>query len=292
MELKKHLVSEEMLMLLKGKNYEDMRDIIVEEGLQFFSMHDSETQLISSNLQRFGISVTEKLLSSVQNHIILHYYEKLLPLCESPEVFYHFLRNTIDMKDAVTKLSQANRDGKAVIIAAAHFGGLELMAPALATYKLPLSAALRFTTEIFSEYLYKSMKNAKESGFFGNIHFIEIGRPGVNAALSMGASLRRKELLVTIFDEDTEYSVPVTLFGKTIWGGAGVQKLIAFGGNSVKLFNAFMIRTDYKCYKLLLKDIDLKVKNPIQYMYSNLEQILKTHLEQWYFLHEKISFEE
>lgn len=292
MELKKHLVSEEMLSIIKGKNPDDVSNIVLEKGLRWFETNESETRQIVSNLQRFGFSVTEKLISNVQKHIILHYYEKLLPLCETPEVYYHFLRNRVDMKDAVIKLSQTIRDGKAVIIASAHFGGLELMAPALATYKLPLSAALRFTTESFSEYIYKSMKNAKESGFFGNIHFIEIGRPGANAALNMGASLRRKELLLTIFDEDTDYSVPVKLFGKTIRGGAGVEKLIAFGGNSVKLFNAFMIRTGNRGYKLLLKDIDIKADNPIQYMYSNLEQILKTHLEQWYFLHEKISFKE
>ena len=213
MELKKHLVSEEMLSIIKGKNPDNVSNIVLEKGLRWFKTNESETRQIVSNLQRFGFSVTEKLLSDVQKHIILHYYEKLLPLCETPEVFYHFLRNTIDMKDAVTQLSQANRDGKAVIIAAAHLGGLELMVPALAAYKFPLSAALRFTTESYSERICKGVNAAKESGFFGDIHFIEIGRPGANAALSMGASLRRKELLLTIFDEDTEYSVPVTLFG-------------------------------------------------------------------------------
>jgi lauroyl/myristoyl acyltransferase len=127
-------------------------------------------------------------------------------------------------------------------------------------------------------------------GLTGEINFIEIGKPGTNAALEMAAALRKKEVLVTVFDEKTDYSIPVKLFGRDVWGGAGLDKLIKYTGSSIAVFNAYMIRTGPYNFELKLVEINVKSENIIQNMFTNLEQLVKDHLEQWYFLHEEIPF--
>ena len=91
-------------------------------------------------------------------------------------------------------------------------------------------------------------------------------------------------------DEETGYSVPAQLFGKTVEGGAGLDKLLKFAGASVSAFNVFMVRTGEDTFTMKLLPVDLASESPIQQMYTNLESVLKLHLEQWYFLHEEIPF--
>ena len=125
---------------------------------------------------------------------------------------------------------------------------------------------------------------------FGPIRFIEIGKPGTSIALEMAAALRRKEILISVFDERTDYSKPVTLFGKQVSGGAGLDKLIAFANVPVDVYTAFMIRLENYRYQLKLNKINTEDKNIIQQMYNNLQNIISSHCEQWYFLHEEIPF--
>ena len=75
-----------------------------------------------------------------------------------------------------------------------------------------------------------------------------------------------------------------------ILGGAGLDRLLRFTNTPVALFNAFMIRTDVNKYQLKFVEIEVTKENPIQKMFNNLENIVKENLEQWYFLHEDISF--
>ncbi|MGM0462633.1 MAG: hypothetical protein ACQEQ4_09490, partial [Fibrobacterota bacterium] len=106
--------------------------------------------------------------------------------------------------------------------------------------------------------------------------------------LDMYAALRRKELLFTVFDEETEYSTEVELFGKRILGGAGIDKIIKPARAFIKVFTLFMVRTGDTTYRLEIHPVDENSKTPAQDMYRNLENVLSTHLEQWYFLHEEV----
>lgn len=290
MGLSKYLQSPEILRSIPGKSPDELRSYILDKGLVWFDEHPKEGELIRENLLRLNIPHSDNLIADIQKHIVLHYYEKVLPLCGSPEFYANFLKDSVDRKDALDTIKNALDTGNGVLVTVAHFGGVELIAPFLSMNKLPLHGALRFTTEQFSEAAHKLAEKMEVSGFFGPINFIEVGKPGTMAALDMAAVLRKKEVLLTVFDERTDYSIPVKLFSKEVWGGAGLDRLLRFTGTQVSVFNAYMIRTDSNKYQLKLMDVDITSENPVQNMFINLEKIVKENLEQWYFLHEEIPF--
>ena len=289
MSLSKYLQSKEIIQAISGRSPRKACSLILDKGLNWLADHPEESALIKKNLFCFNIPFTEDLVEDIQKHIILHYYEKILPLCGDPEFYYNFLKKNVNVNEIDT-LKEAINKGNGILITVAHFGGVELIVPALSMFKFPIHPVLRFTTEQFSKVAHKHAKDMGDSGFFGPINFIEIGKKGTMAALDMAAVLRKKGMLVSVFDEETEYSIPVKLFGKEIMGGAGLDRLLRFINSPVTLFNAFMIRTDMNRYQLKFVEIEITDENPIQRMFDNLENIVKDNLVQWYFLHEDISF--
>lgn len=289
MSLSKYLQSHEIIESIFGKSPDDVRSLILNKGMQWFTDNPEEKETIKSNLITFGIPFTNDLITAIQEHTVLHYYEKILPLCGDPEFYFHFLRDNVDRREIDT-LQGALRKKRGVLVTVAHFGGIELIVPTLSLYKLPIHPVLRFTTEQFSKVAHKHAKNMEDSGLFGPIKFIEIGRHGTVAALEMAAVLRKKEVLLSVFDEKTDYSTPVTLFGRKISGGAGLDRLLRFVNTPVVVFNAFMIRSGVNNYTLKFNEIDVTGGSPIQSMFHNLEKTVKDNLEQWYFLHEEIPF--
>jgi lauroyl/myristoyl acyltransferase len=259
-------------------------------GAEWFRDRPEESELIARNLRDLGLADDEGVVARIREHIVLHYYEKLLPLCGDPAYYHRFLADTAEVDGAVGRLTEAAGAGRGVLLAVPHFGAVELIAPALAARSLPVTAVLRFKTPELSAMANAHVRRMAESGLFREITFIEIGKPGTNAALDMAAVLRRGEILLSVFDERTEYSVPVKLMGRTVWGGAGLDKLISFAGASIDIHAAFMLRESLDRCSLHLRGIDPQGGNPIQQLYDELESMLAGHLEQWYFLHEEIPF--
>ena len=289
MSLSKYLQSKEIIQAVSGKSPSEARFFLLEKGTSWLSQYPEEREMIKRNLLRFNITFDSELISRIQEHIVLHYYEKILPLCRGPEFYYNFLKENVDVNE-INILKEAIDKGNGILVTVAHFGGVELIVPILSMFKFPIHTVLRFTTEQFSKVVHKHAKDMEASGFFGPINFIEIGRKGTMAALDMAAVLRKRGMLVSVFDEETEYSIPVKLFGIEISGGAGLDRLLRFTNTPVALFNAFMIRTDVNRYQLKFVEIEQTKENLIQRMFNNLENIVKGNLEQWYFLHEEISF--
>jgi lauroyl/myristoyl acyltransferase len=155
--------------------------------------------------------------------------------------------------------------------------------------QLPVNPVLKFTTQNLSDKIRAFAESMEKDGHFAKINFIELGKPNSQGALAMAGVLNKKEILFSVFDEETPYSKPADLFGKKVLGGAGLDKLIKFASGNVTVFTVFMIRKG-KNYEMKLLPIDLQTENPIQQMYSNLESILREYFVQWYFLHEEIPF--
>lgn len=292
MSLSQFLQSRQILDYIQGKHPDEVRTYILEQGSTWFDAHADEIAVIEQNLHKLNIVFSNDLLVEIKHHLILHYYEKIVPLCCTPQQYCTFLRTAVDASAAVSSIRDALQNGSSVLIAFAHFGGVELTVPVFSMNSLPVNTALRFTTEQFSQAAHTHAEKMAASGYFSPIRFIEIGKPGTMTALDMAAALRRQELLLTVFDEKTEYSVPVKLFGKEVWGGAGLDRLLHFSKAKVVVFNAFMIRTGQQRYYLKLVDVDIHPQRVIQSMYSNLEDIVEDYVAQWYFLHEKIPFVE
>jgi lauroyl/myristoyl acyltransferase len=290
MSLSKHLQSREILVAIASKTPDACREFILAKGWEWFSRHETERERIVKNLAAFSFTPSDALVEKIQEHIILHYYEKVLAFCGTPQTYSEFLKERVAGSEAVGKVKEALASGAGVVLAIAHFGGVELLAPVLSAHAVPLNIVLRFTTELFSQAVHAHARRFLESGCFAGNSFIEIGKPGTRAALEMAAVLRRKEALVSVFDEETEYSKPVSLFGRRVLGGAGLDRLLRFTGGNVRIFNAFVIRTGINRYSLRVMEIDAGSPDPVQDMYNNLHQVVINTLEQWYFLHEEIPF--
>ncbi|HON09896.1 MAG TPA: hypothetical protein PLE24_03425 [Chitinispirillaceae bacterium] len=290
MSLSRYIQSPELLRNLSGRDPEDLKKEVLDRGNRWYSENPGEVELIMENLRKLGIPFTEELIEKIKTNVILHYYEKLLPLCGGAEFYHSFLKKHVDCTDAAEFLRQSIESGNGILLTVAHFGAVEFLVPSLSTFKIPINTALRFTTEQFSRMAAQQSKIMEESGLFGPIKFIEIGKPGTAAALEMAAALRRKEVLVSVFDEKTPYSKPVFLFGRKVYGGSGLDKLLALTNAPVDLFTAFMIRGSNSCYKLELFKLSPDRDRMLDMMYHHLENMVRLACEQWYFLHEEIPF--
>jgi len=289
MSLSKHLQTS-ILPRINGKNANELKQLILECGGRWYAENPDEETLITENLTSLGIPCTQGRIASIKEHILLHYFEKMLPLIYSAQHYHAFLSANIDTSDFLDKLSVVRENGRGILLATAHFGGVELIGPCIATRKIPVNAVLKFSTEQMSRSSNELADTYFQSGLFGPMKFIELGRPQTHGALDMAAALRRNEALLAVFDEKTDYSIPVTLFNRKFWGGAGLNKLIAFTQRNIALYTVFMLRQNGGRYKLILHEIDSTGDNAVQKLYDSLADLLSEHLEQWYFLHEELPF--
>lgn len=290
MSLSAFLQSPEIIQSISGRNPEEVRDVIMEKGMSWFEEHPGERHVIQKNLDTLGQSYDASVLTAIQEHIVLHYCEKVLPLCGPPEYSHTFLMNRINAQNALSLVHKHREAGEGILIALAHFGGVELITPTFSMHAFPVNVALRFTTAQFSQAIHAQARAMTASGLFGPISFIEIGKPGTTAALDMAAVLRRGEVLFAVFDEKTQYSKPVSLFSRKVYGGAGLDRLLQFAHATIAVFNAFMVRREDFTYDLQLIPIDPADPDFVQTMYHNLERMVIDNREQWYFLHEEIPF--
>jgi lauroyl/myristoyl acyltransferase len=290
MSLSRFLQSPDILAQARSSSPSDFKTLLINRGLEWFSSQREERKKIKRNLDELGIDYDESIINNIQYNIILHYYEKLLGLCGTVDSFSRYLSETVDARKAVATIQNVRNQGAGVLLAASHFGAVELIGPTLALQKIPVTSVLRFTTEQLSTTIHRRADELMQSGKFGSIGFIEIGKKGTAVALEMAAALRRSEALLAVFDEHTEYSTTVNLFGQNVRGGAGLDKIISFSGTQLSVFTAFMIRTGKDMYRLELREVNTGEENPVQQMYDHLQAVLSAHLEQWYFLHESIPF--
>jgi len=291
MSLSKRLQSPEILTEIKGKTLSDIKKRFLTIGREWYEEHSDEEDLIRENLTSLNLRNDQEMVDAVKAHIVYHYAEKILPHAGTTEEFALFLDSNVDTTEAKEQIAEAQKKG-GVLIATPHFGGVELVVPSISRMGFDANAVLKFSTQNLSDKANAFVKKMASSGEFAPISFIELGKPGSNGALDMAGALRRGEVLFTVFDEETGYSVPAQLFGRTVEGGAGLDKLLKFAGASATAFNVFMVRGGDNQYKMVLKKIDIEAENPIQQMYDNLEETLTEYLEQWYFLHEEIPFME
>jgi lauroyl/myristoyl acyltransferase len=293
MSLSEFLQCNEVMRCTKDGDPKKLLSTILTKGNEWFQLHPEESLFIRSNLDAFGFKSDKESIAVFQRHLILHYYEKLLGLCLPPAQFREFLLSNITVSNGIEQLNSSLSQGKAVLLANGHFGAVEFSTPLLAAYKLPVNTVLRFKTETLAQMASERAAQLTSEAEFGKINFIQIGRAGTAAAMEMAAALRRKEVLLSIFDEKTEYSKKVPLFGLMVWGGAGIDRIIRYSGTDLDVFTIFTIRTTENRYRLHIEKIDTTDPSMIiSNLYTSLENIVANNPEQWYFLHEEVPFVE
>jgi len=267
-----------------------LRETVLARGTAWYREHPDEAAVIRGNLDRFGIDYDEDIVGRIIEGILLHYHEKLLPLCLGPSDYRAFLDDRVDGGEALRLAVDVRSRGAALLCAASHFGGVELIAPYLASRGIAVTGALRFATESFSAAARHHAARLQAEGGFAKVDFVEIGKPGVPAALAMAAVLRRGETLLSVFDEQTGYSKPCLLFGRKVSGGAGLDRILRLSNAPAVLCAAFMVRTGEDQWRLRLQQVAGDSGEYIQELYNIASKVYEEHVDQWYFLHEEIPF--
>ncbi|HUI93060.1 MAG TPA: hypothetical protein VLX68_12505 [Chitinivibrionales bacterium] len=290
MNLSSFLLSPELFESLPHKSLEELRSYILTKGEEWFDGCPEEAVVIKKNLTRLGVPHDNALVWQVQTHVLLHYYEKLLPFCLAPRDFHGYLMERVAMPPEFAALKADLGRGNGVVLAVCHFGAVECLGPALAARGMGITGALRFSTMQLSTTTADRAAELAASGLFAPVHFIEIGSGQSRVALDMAAVLRRGEMLLAVFDEKTNYSVPVSLFGKQVLGGAGLDRLVRFAREGSAVWSAFVVRSDSESYEVRLRRHKGDGPELIQSLYNGLEAVCAPHCAQWYFLHEEIPF--
>ena len=288
MSLSKHLQTSGLLEKIDGMSFDSLREAVVVAGSAWYADHAEEREIITGNLQALGLDTQPAVVDEVLYHTSLHYFEKFLPLTGSIPRYAEFLSTHIDAGDSIGQLRQSLEASRGICIAVSHFGAVEFITPFLGMHFLPMNAVLKFSTEAMSEMAHRRSVAMEKSTLFSLINLIEIGKPKTVAAMQMAAVLRRHEIILSVFDEKTPYSRQVELFGKKVWGGAGLDRMIAFANTPVDLYAAFMVRGETDRYRLELHKIDESETDRIGAIYRVLEKVVTRHLPQWYFLHEEL----
>lgn len=291
MSLSKYFQQPSMFTKMHEIGLDAFRDYMMEEGMRWYNENPEEGLLIKKNLGDLGFDDSDTMVEKVKYHIILHYHEKMVPFIGDHNDYYNFLNKYVDHKEAFEKLEDMRSRSKACLITSPHFGAIEFCMPTLSMTKHKMNLVLKYSTPEFSKKSQDMAKVMSDTGKFGEFNFIELGKPKTMAALEMAAALRREEILFSVFDEKTPYSSVSNLCGRKVWGGGGLDKLLNFTKTKVSIGTVFMIRTTDTTYKMHLVEVPHD-ENSIQGMYNALEDVIKDHLEQWYFLHEEIPFVE
>ena len=289
MSLSKFYQTPEMLKKLEEVGIDAYKPYMVEKGLEWYDNNPEEGQLIIDNLTTLGISPTEKLVSEIKEKIILHYHEKMIAFVGSATDYARFLKEHVDYDEAIETLTRMKKEKGAVLLTSPHFGAIEFLIPTLSMAMFDISMVLKYSTPEFSQKSRAMAQEMTDTGLFGKLEFIELGKPNTTAALEMASALRKDKILFSVFDEETPYSAESTLMGKKVWGGAGLDRLLKFTRKDVAIGTIFMLRTGEQKYKMKLVEIN-NDETAIQQMYDNLESVLKENLTDWYFLHEEIPF--
>ena len=288
MGLSEFLQTSEFLHSVPHLTPDQLSKHIRARGEEWFRTATDDLELIRHNLAYFGLDAGEEMVSRVVDNVILHYFEKFLPFCGSAASYQAFLASSVDGKN-LSVIREALSKGNGVLLASTHFGAVELIPPTLALHNVPINAVLRFRTEQLSVAAHQRAAAMASSGLFGPIRFIEIGKPGTAAALDMAAVLRRREALLSMMDEKTEYSKAVPFLGKTIWGGAGLDRLVAFSSAPVSIFLVTMLRMGEGSYRLDVDEIVQSNSGLVLALFDRFSEVVKRYPEQWYFVHEEIA---
>jgi lauroyl/myristoyl acyltransferase len=290
MNLSSFLLTPDLLESLPHKSRDDLRTYLLTKGNEWFENCPEEAVVIKKNLQRLGIPHDNALVWQVQSHVLLHYYEKLLPFCMPPREFHRYLMERVAMAPELEALKTAINRGNGVVLSVCHFGAVECIGPALSAHGLAITGALRFSTQQLAAAARGRSAELTASGLFAPMDFIEIGKGAPPAALEMAAVLRRGGMLLAVFDEKTNYSVPVSLFNRQVWGGAGLDRLIRFARAGASVWSAFALRNDNETYEVRLFEHSGSGPQLVQALYGSLEPLCAVRCAQWYFLHEEIPF--
>jgi lauroyl/myristoyl acyltransferase len=103
----------------------------------------------------------------------------------------------------------------------------------------------------------------------------------------MIGALGSGECVMNVFDENNAFSRQVSLLGRQIFGGSGMDRILsAFDAQRVDVVTPFAVRTGDESFRLEAERHSLDSEDVVQDMFDALGHRVEANPDQWYFLQE------
>ncbi|MCP4678613.1 MAG: hypothetical protein GY854_24495 [Deltaproteobacteria bacterium] len=285
MSIGSYLMTKERLDLVRKKSWKFGRPEIIEQGMRYYEEHPDEVERVAANLAYMGLSNRGTALDTVLREIIVHYYEKLFVLVKTYEAYW-IAKNRIEMGNSLDPFIEAREAGKAVFIGQAHFGATYLMGIALMVHGIDVNVVGNFP-EPAGSMLRRQSDTIVERYGAGTANFINLAEGDVDVPMEMIRLVMQKKVVSNVYDENNQFCRPMNLLGHKIMGGTGMDLILRnFTDEKITIVTPFLIRTSDETFRYELDVHKLADGDIIESFYRSLENRIKRHHEQWYFLHE------
>ncbi len=280
-----YLLTKERLELVGKKSWKFGRADIIAHGMNYYDQNPDDVDQIASNLAYMGLPSRGAALDTVLREIVVHYYEKLFILTKSYEAYW-IAKNRIEMGDSLEIFEEAKDTGKAVFIGQSHFGATYLMGIALMVHGLDINVVGNFP-EPAGSMMRSQTEAIVEKWSVGNANLLNLAESGVDVPMEMMRLLMTGKVISNVYDENNQFSKEVTLLGKKLMGGTGMDLILRnFKDDKVLVVTPFLVRTSDETFRYELDRHTLEGTDIVASFYRSLEERIKRYYEQWYFLHE------
>lgn len=285
MSIGAHLLNQDNLDLVRKNSWSKGRPQIVEQGLRYYEAHPEEVAEVAENLAYMGLPNQGGDLDEVLRHIAIHYYEKLFGLVKRYEAVW-IIRNRVELGEALEPFKEAREQGKAVFIAESHFGGTYLIPAVLMLHGIEAAYVGRYPEPVRT--LFRENATAVTERYdTAPVHLLPVDDPNLDIPVEMMTRLMRGRVVSNVFDEPNQYSKPITLLGRELRGGSGMDLILKrFSDDKVTVVTPFLIRTSEDSFRLEVDRHSLSSADLVGSFYRSLEQRIKAYYAQWYFIHE------
>ena len=285
MSIGSFLLTKDNLDLVRKNSWKFGRPKIIELGKRYYDDHPDDVAQIADNLSFLRLPSTGRNLDSVLEEIVVHYYEKLFVLVKTYEGYW-IAKNRVDVGSSLEPFIEARETGKAVFVGQSHFGATYLMYLILMVHGFDINVVGNFPDPVGSMLVQTNGVISKKYGT-GKTNLLNMAEPDVDVPFEMMRLLSTRNIVSNVFDENNEFCKPVSLLGKKIMGGTGMDVILRnYSDERVIVVTPFMIRTSDETFRYELDRHTLAGGDIIARFYQSLEKRIKQHYQQWYFIHE------
>jgi len=281
----KFLLNKENLDYVGKNSFIFGKKFIEEKALRYYDDNPAEVERIVKNLEYMGLRSCTTSLDNVLKGLGAHYFEKLFILTKIFEM--HWLaKNRIDYGDSMEVFKEAKDRNVPVFVGHNHFGASYFVGISLMINGLDISSVGKFPEPVGSIIKGNSQKISEKFNI-GKTNLINIADPKVDVAWEMFNTILRGGILSNVFDESNEFSKEVSMLGKKLVGGSGMDLILKkYNDEKIILVTPFVVRTGEDSFRFELDRHYMKDGNIIQSFYNSLGKRVEKYPDQWYFIHE------
>jgi lauroyl/myristoyl acyltransferase len=280
-----HLLTRENLELVRRRPWKPGRREILDLGLRWYEAHPSDVERIARNLEHFGFPGDGTFLDGVLAGIVAHYFEKLFVLVKGYEAYW-IAANRVESGDSLEPFREARETGRAVFAGQSHFGATYLMASVLMVSGIDVTTVGNFPEPVGS-MLAANVATLAEKYGTARARLLNLADKRVDVPSEMITALIRRKVVTNVYDERNSFCREVTLLGRKILGGTGMDRILArFSDDDCLVVTPFLVRTSDETFRYEVDRHSLAAGDIVGSFFRSYERRIREHPEQWYFIHE------